>query len=66
MKRKPFALVTVSMIALLCVGVSAEVVYEDEHGVRVEYRITDTRKYVHYLGDQGLCAVKSDVLQQPT
>ena len=50
MKRRPFALLIISMIPLLCMlenPANAEVVYKDEHGVQVEYRITDTGKYVY-------------------
>jgi len=50
MKRKPFAMLIISMISLLCVpenSTDAEVVYNDEHGVRLEYRFTVTGKYVH-------------------
>ena len=49
MKRQTFAMLIISMIPLLCMledFADAEVVYQDEHGVQVEYRFTDTGKYV--------------------
>ena len=48
MKRKTFAMLIVG-ISLSCMpenSADAEVLYNDEHGVRMEYRITDTGKYV--------------------
>lgn len=50
MKHKTTIILAINIIGLVCAlgnFADAEVVYNDKNGVRAEYRITDTGRYVH-------------------